>query len=213
MMLACQSCDMPSPSPADYAAQLATRNPRFANATIEAALRKSFAGVVLAVEQLGTNLSLSIRDWIDRDGIDDVSLWTSPATADNVIATLWKNVGPYYASRNLLATLEQEQQLSRRGAGIGSYLRSDKSSFAAAIVEVRRHVAQALSRHAYETPFHRPIVLTRTLELNREYLKARLDSTDSSDDVEQSRLRRELGRVSSVHRLSLRVIRGDLCKK
>jgi len=186
---------MPSPSPADYAAQLATRNPRFSNATIETALRKTFAGVVLAVEQLGANLSLSIRDWIDRDGVEAVSLWTSPATADSVIATLWKNVGPYYASRNLLATLVQEQQLSRRGAEIGSYLRSDKSSFAAAIVEVRRHVAQALSRHAYETPFHRPIVLTRTLELSREYLKALLDSTDSSDDVEQSRLGRELGRV------------------
>ena len=204
-------------SPADLAARLSSRGSSMSSADIVLKLRRSFGGVATTVEQLGLNVADSVSEWIDRDGAESVDRWVSLETPGFALADEWSRASTPSYLANPLAHLVQEQQLGRRGAEVGAYLKSSGSSYGDALLIARRNVAFSVVRHSYSVPFHRPVVLARTLELAQAYLLAALDESESVDNSDQERLKLDLGKVivtlarfSTVSLKNLELARNNL---
>lgn len=181
------------PSPAALAARLSS--PRaLSESELATNLRTHFGGVARASESIGIDITRALQEWVDLEGADLVTRWLTPSSPGHFLARDWAARVQQNSFENALAALVAEQQLSRRGQDVGPYLRSSGSSIDEAVLESRRRAADALLRHTFSVPFHRPVVLVRALQLARGYIQETVDQSDASSE-EGRKARRKLGRV------------------
>src|SRR5688572_849601 len=134
------------PTPAEVAGRLSSP-PVLTSTELGTHLRRHFGGVARVCESIGIDVNSALQEWVGLEGPEVVTRWLTPTTPDHFLASDWVQRSQFRTVENVLAALVAEQQLSRRGQDIGSYLRSSGSSIAAAILDSRKRAADVLAKH------------------------------------------------------------------
>src|SRR5690606_2914637 len=98
-------------------------------------VRQTLPHVVSVVESIGLELDEQIDAWSRQCGVETVKLWLSKNTKPAEIVHSWLSI--MNEQLPALAALTIEARLSGLGAEVGSYFRSNGSSYSAAIVNSR----------------------------------------------------------------------------